>query len=213
MTGQPGPTSTDAQRAYAVLASDQTLEDEKRSLQELMQHSNTVGMSTILEGGGGFPGSGQFDEYKDYEAVLALWREGALTVRFRAHMQSVARDAAGIAAIQARVDNTFMGLGDDTFKIAGFGENIVAETTPIQPLELFEEAFTIAAQNGWLVHQHSIDVEELERHTTAFERVNASIPIADLHWSLSHVFEIDDEILSRLKTMGAGVAVQTRPPG
>ena len=208
VAGPPAPTLTDAQRAYAVLASDQTLEDKKRSLRELMQHSNTVGMSTILDGGGSFPGPGQFDEYADYEAVLALWREGALTVRFRAQLQSAARDAAGIAAIQARVDNTFMGLGDEMFKIAGFGENIVAETTPIQPLELFEDAFTIAAEHGWLVHQYSIDVEELERHTTAFEQVNGTTPIADLHWNLSHVFEIDDAILERLGAMGIGVAVQ-----
>ena len=208
LTGQPGPTATNAQRAYAALASDQTLEDKKRALRDLMRHSNTVGMSTILEGGGSFPGPGQFDEYQDYEAVLSLWREGALTVRFRAQLQSAATDAAGIAAIQARVDNTFMGLGDDMFKIAGFGENIVAETTPIQPLELFVDAFTIAAENGWLVHQHSVDVEELERHTTAFERVNAVTSIADLHWNLSHVFEIDDDILDRLKAMGAGAAVQ-----
>jgi hypothetical protein len=101
-----------------------------------------------------------------------------------------------------------MGFGDDMLKVAGFGENIVAETTPIQPLELFVEAFTIAARNGWLVHQHSIDVEELEMHTTAFEIVNETYPIANLHWNLSHVQEIDDNILQRLKAMGAGVAVQ-----
>ena len=206
--GPPSPTLTGAQRAYAVLARDQTLEDKKRALTDIMQHSNTVGMSTILEGGGSFPGPGEFDEYTDYEATLALWAEGALTVRFRTQFQSAARDAAGIAAIQARVDNTSMGLGDDMYKIAGFGENIIAETTPIQRMELFEEAFTIAAENGWLVHQHSIDVEELERHTTAFERVDSRTPIADLHWNLSHVFEIDEEILGRLNAMGAGVAVQ-----
>ncbi len=206
--GPPASTLTDAQTDYAVLARDQTLEDKKRSLTDIMQHSNTVGMSTILEGGGSFPGPGEFNEYTDYEAILALWREGELTVRFRAQLQSAARNAAGIDAIQARVDNTSMGLGDDMYRIAGFGENIVAETTPIQPMELFEEAFRIAAESGWIVHQHSIDVEELERHTTAFERVNRTIPIADLHWNLSHVFEIDEEILGRLDAMGAGVAVQ-----
>jgi predicted amidohydrolase YtcJ len=100
------------------------------------------------------------------------------------------------------------GFGDEMFRIAGFGENIVAETTPIQPLELFEQAFTIAATNGWLVHQHSVDAEELEMHTSAFERVNANTPIAGLHWNLSHVQEIDDDILARLRRIGAGVAVQ-----
>ena len=198
----------DAHSAYAVLIKDQTLDDKKRSLRELMQHSNTVGMLTILEGGGSFPGPGHFDEYEDYDAALALWREGGLTVRLRAQIQAAVTAASGTAAIQARVDNMMRGLGDEMFRIAGFGENIVAETTPIQPLELFEEAFTIAATNGWLVHQHSVDAEELEMHTTAFETVNATTPIADLHWNVSHVQEIDDDILERLRRLGAGVAAQ-----
>ena len=206
--GQPGPELNEAQRAYEVLKRNQTLDDNLRSLRDLMRFSNTVGLSTVLEGGGGFPGPGVFDEYRDYEAAMALWRAHESTVRLRLFYQSWARSTGGIDAIQQRVDNTFMGLGDDMLKVSGFGENIVVESTPIQPLELFVEAFTIAAENGWLVHQHSVDVEELETHTTAMERVNEITPIADLHWNLSHVQEIDEGILERLKAMGAGVAVQ-----
>lgn len=149
-----------------------------------------------------------FDEYADYEAIMELWREDALTVRFRAELQSAALDASGLPAIQARVDNTFMGFGDDMFKVSGFGENIIREMNPIRPLELFVEAFTIAAEHGWKVQQHSIDMEELQLHTRAFELVNANIPIAELNWSLSHVEEIDQGILDRLKAMGVGVSAQ-----
>ena len=101
-----------------------------------------------------------------------------------------------------------MGLGDDMLKVSGLGENVVANTTPIQPLQMFVDAYTIAAEHGWLIHQHSVNVQELDTHTTAFERVNEIIPIADLHWNLSHVQEIDEGILERLKAIGAGVAVQ-----
>ena len=208
VTAESGASPTDAWRAYLALKRVQTLEDKKRSLRELMQYSNTVGLMTVVEGGGSMPNTGVFNEYEDYEAIMALWREGALTVRFRAEFQSAAMDASGIPAIQARVDNTFMGFGDDMFKVSGFGENIIAELNPIRPLELFVEAFTIAAENGWKVQQHSIDVEELEMHTTAFEIVNAEFPITDLHWSLSHVEEIDQGILDRLKAMGVGISAQ-----
>ncbi|MDE0005722.1 MAG: amidohydrolase family protein [Rhodospirillaceae bacterium] len=208
IAGQPGPELNEAQRAYEVLKQNQTPDDKLRSLRDLMRFSNTVGLSTVLEGGGGFPGPGVFDEYRDYDAAMALWREHESTVRLRLFFQSWARSTGGIEAIQQRVDNVFMGLGDDMLKVSGFGENIVVESTPIQPLELFVEAFTIAAEHGWLVHQHSVDVEELETHTTAMERVNATIPIANLHWNLSHVQEIDEGILERLKVIGAGVAVQ-----
>lgn len=208
ITAEQGASPTDALRALLVLKSDQTLEDKKRALRDLMRYSNTVGLMTVVDGGGSMPGTGVFNEYEDYEAIMALWREDALTVRFRTEFQSAALDETGIPAIQARVDNTFMDLGDDMFKVSGFGENIVREMNPIRPLELFVEAFTIAAENGWKVQQHSIDVEELERHTTAFEIVNAEIPLADLHWSLSHVEEIDQGILERLSAMGVGVSTQ-----
>ena len=205
---QPGSFDTPGHRAYARLQTDHTLADKERSLRELMRYSNTVGLSTVLDGGGGFPGTGAFDEYNEYDAIMSLWRNDQLTVRIRAHIQAWATSSGGIETIQQRVDNTFNRLGDDMFKVIGFGENIVRETKPIQPLELFVEAFTIAAENEWLVHQHSIDVEELEVHTTAFEIVNETYPIADLHWNLSHVQEIDDVILERLKAIGAGVATQ-----
>lgn len=208
IAGQPGPELTEAQRAYAVLKQDQTPAGQRRSLRALMRFSNTVGLSTVLEGGGSFSGPGVFDEYRDYDAVMALWREGELSVRFRLFFQGWATAEGGIEAIQQRVDNTFMGLGDDMLKVSGLGENVVSNTTPIQPLELFVDAYTIAAEHGWLIHQHSVDVQQLETHTTAFERVNEITPIADLHWNLSHVQEIDEGILERLKAIGAGVAVQ-----
>ncbi len=205
---QPGSFDTPGHQAYARLQADHTLEDKERSLRELMRYSNTVGLSTVLEGGGGFPGTGAFDEYNDYDAIMSLWGDDQLTVRIRAHIQAWVTSAGGIETIQQRVDNTFNRLGDEMFKVIGFGENIVWETTPIQPLELFVEAFTIAAENEWLVHQHSIDLEELEIHTTAFEIVNETYPIADLHWNLSHVQEINEGIIERLKAVGAGVAAQ-----
>ena len=208
IVGQPGPELTEAQRAYAVLKQDQTLDGQRRSLRDLMRFSNTVGLSTVLEGGGAFSGPGVFDEYRDYDAVMALWRERETSVRFRLFFQGWATADGGIEAIRQRVDNTFMGLGNDMLKVSGFGENVVSNTTPIQPLELFVDAYTIAAEHGWLIHQHSVDVDQLEIHTTAFERVNEVTPIADLHWNLSHVQEIDEGILERLKAIGAGVAVQ-----
>ena len=81
--GQPGPELNEAQRAYEALKQNQTLDDKLRSLRDLMRFSNTVGLSTVLEGGGGFPGPGVFNEYRDYEAAMALWREDELTVRLR----------------------------------------------------------------------------------------------------------------------------------
>ena len=113
----PGQFDSDAHQAYFRLLEDHTIEDRQRSLREIMQYSNRVGLTTVLEGGGGFPGTGAFDEYREYDPVLGLWRNDELTVRIYAHIQAWATADAGVGAIQARVDNTFNQLGDDMFKV------------------------------------------------------------------------------------------------
>ncbi|MCZ6651973.1 MAG: amidohydrolase family protein, partial [Planctomycetota bacterium] len=51
---------------------------------------------------------------------------------------------------------------------------------------------------------------ENDAHISAFEAVNATVPIADLRWALEHVFSISDNDINRLKAIGAGVAVQNQ---
>jgi predicted amidohydrolase YtcJ len=41
----------------------------------------------------------------------------------------------------------------------------------------------------------------------AFEKINATRPIRDLHWSIAHVPRIDAATVNRLKAIGAGIAV------
>jgi predicted amidohydrolase YtcJ len=42
---------------------------------------------------------------------------------------------------------------------------------------------------------------------STFEAVNATTPIANLHWSIAHVPRIDQAAVNRLKAVGAGIAV------
>ena len=56
--------------------------------------------------------------------------------------------------------------------------------------------------------QHSGTQAENEAHTSAFEAANDLASIASLHWSLTHVFDIQEDVVLRLKRIGAGVTVQ-----
>ena len=43
--------------------------------------------------------------------------------------------------------------------------------------------------------------------TDAFEKLNASVPLAPLHWSVAHVPAIDRATVDRLKALGVGLAL------
>ena len=87
-----------------------------------------------------------------------------------------------------------MGHGDDMFKVAGVGEHTVNDSRS----PAFYAATELAARERWLLQEHSGTTEENYYHIGAFEAANEIAPIADLHWSLTHVHEIDSEILDRL---------------
>ena len=96
-----------------------------------------------------------------------------------------------------------MGFGDDMLRIAGVGEHTVNDSMSVQ----FYNGTALAARRGWLFQEHSGTAEENAYHIGAFEKANEIAPIADLHWSLAHVHEIDQGILDRLIAIGAGVIV------
>jgi hypothetical protein len=108
-----------------------------------------------------------------------------------------------------RVLNAFSNFGDDMVRSSGIGEFATTWPlfgTPFQPSN-FVNALTIVAQRGWPFQQHTLSIFEDTFTAGAFETVNKTIPIADLRWSLAHVPQIDFNTVSRLKAIGAGIAV------
>ena len=72
----PNPTT----RALHALRQLQTLEDQKRGTRDAMRYAASVGITTHLDEGG-FPATGtdtdgaaHFDEYRAYDALLALYQ-------------------------------------------------------------------------------------------------------------------------------------------
>jgi len=198
--------SLSAGGAFAALAAVQTFDDKVRGTSDLMAHVNSIGLTMVMDtgGGGGSPGTAfWFDSSAEaYAPALALWREGGFTVRVRPFF--ISRDDENLTAISARIENAFMGFGDGMFRVAGLGEQV---TSPSPSL-----AYTLAvekiAENGWGHQQHSSSLDDNINHLAAFQAANLVAPIADLHWSLAHVFSIDQLTLDGLIALGAGVTVQ-----
>lgn len=216
--------------AFRYIAKSQTFEQKVGSYTKLTKYAVSLGLTTVKDTGGGtntapFP-IRSFDQVHGYDAAVEAWRRGAVSIRNRLNIISADRiglenifkmeiylgdlqelEKRDLENVRVHLDYTYQGLGDGWLKVAGFGEHIVRYpwTGPILPS--YEKAIRMLAQRGVTEEEHSMDRIENDQHLTAWENVNKEFPIADLHWSLSHVNVILDKDLARLKALGGGVIV------
>ncbi len=184
-----------APAALAVLQATQTAGDRLRGTAELNAHANSLGMTAVINAG----------NLADQELALRLWREDRLTIRMRPLFPADSPEQ-----VETRILNNFSqsgrAVGDDLFRVAGFGERI-GGTNTMSPL--FEPTARVIARHGWLLQQHSITLEENDFHINAFRAIAGDHPIDALRWSLIHLQRIDAPRLKALVELGAGASAQT----
>ncbi len=184
-----------AQAAVAALQAVQTPEDKLRGTADLNAHANSLGLTGVINAG----------NLADQELALTLWRQDRLTVRVRPLFPADSPED-----VEARVLNNFSqsgrAVGDDLFRVAGFGERI-GGTDTMSPQ--FEPSARMIAKHGWLLQQHSITVAENDFHLNAFRSIARDYPIDRLRWSIIHLQSIDAARLKALKDLGAGASAQT----
>jgi predicted amidohydrolase YtcJ len=112
--------------------------------------------------------------------------------------------------VETRVRNNFSqggrAVGDDLFRVAGFGERI-GGTDTMSPQ--FDPTARMIAKHGWLLQQHSITLKENDFHLQVFQSIAREFPIDKLRWSIIHLQSIDETRLKTLKGLGAGASAQT----
>jgi len=206
--------------ALNALRAAQTAEDRKRGTSDAMAYSASVGVTTNVDMGAfNLPGTadlqGSFeadtlasaDQFRMYDAALALHREGKLTTRLRVYFLTM-DTRPEVPILSERLRNDFNGFGDDMMRISGIGE--FATSWPLfgqKPPDNYQTALARIAKEGWAFQQHSLSPAENELTVSTFEAVNKTTPIKDLRWSLAHVGTVDAPTINRLKAMGAAIAV------
>jgi predicted amidohydrolase YtcJ len=206
--------------ALNALRAAQTFEDRKRGTAEAMAYSASVGVTTNTDMGAfNLPGTpdlqGSFeadtlasaDQFRMYDAVLAVAREGKMTTRLRVFFLTM-DTRPDVPVLSQRLRNTFGDFGDGMVKVSGIGE--FATQWPLfgqAPPTNYTAALQAVARAGWAFQQHSLSPAENELTISTFETVNKTTPIKDLRWSLAHVGSIDAAGINRLKAMGAAIAV------
>ena len=206
--------------ALNALRAVQTFDDRKRGTTEAMAYSASVGVTTNVDMGAfNLPGTadlqGSFeadtlasaDQFRMYDASVALHREGQMKTRLRLFFLTM-DTRPEVPILSERLRNDFLGFGDDMMRISGIGE--FATGWPLfgqKPPDNYEAALSRIAKAGWAFQQHSLSPAENELTVKTFEAVNKTTPIANLRWSLAHVGTLDTATIDRLKAMGAAIAV------
>jgi predicted amidohydrolase YtcJ len=203
---------------YATLAKGPKLapEDQVNSTRHFMRELNRLGVTSVIDAGGGFQ---TYPE--DYQVIDELHRRGEMTIRvaynlFTQHPMGEYDDFAKWLTM------TRPGAGTDFYRMNGAGEMLTfsaadfedfLEPRPDLPPHLEGELTRVVrllAENRWPFRLHATYDESISRFLDVFEAVNRDVPLAGLRWFFDHAETISKRNLERVKALGGGIAIQHR---
>jgi hypothetical protein len=199
-----GPSAS----ALFLMRRMQTFEDKKRSTLEAMRYSASVGLTANLDQVL-FPTPGplhpnqilsNLDQYRMYDAWLALHREGRTIVRLQTNFLQNQNDPA-LPELKERLRNQFQFFGDDMMQTGSIGE----WAAPLNSGAVWRDAQRLVGQAGWRNENAVQNLAGLTQVVEAWEAVNREFDISKLRWVVHHVPEVNNDLLSRLKALGCGV--------
>src|SRR6266849_7725670 len=172
---------------YATLAKGPKLgfEDQVNSTRHFMRELNRLGITSVIDAGGGFQ-----NYPDDYRVVSDLARRGELTVRI-AYNLFTQRPKQEKEDFAKWVRMTKPGEGDEYYRVNGAGEMLVfsaadfedfLEPRPDRPERLEaerKEVVTVLTQNRWPFRLHATYDESITRFLIVFEAKAAPEGVAD----------------------------------
>jgi predicted amidohydrolase YtcJ len=203
---------------YATLAKGPRLpvEYQRNSTRHFMRELNRLGVTSVIDAGGGFQNYPQ-----DYEVVAQLHQAGELTVRvaYNLFTQKPKEELADFTNWTHRLQP---GQGDAMYRHNGAGEMLVysaadfedfLEPRPDLSATMEEDLYPVVrllAQKRWPFRLHATYDQSIARALTVFERVHREVPLDGLHWIIDHAETISPRSIERVKALGGGIAIQHR---
>jgi predicted amidohydrolase YtcJ len=203
---------------YATLAKGPrlSLDDQVNSTRHFMRELNRLGVTSVIDAGGGFQNYPQ-----DYEVVERLARANQLTIRI-AYNLFTQKPKEELADFQGWAKLVRPGQGNDMYRHNGAGEMLVysaadfedfsyprPDMPPNMAMDL-ERVVRHLAEAQWPFRMHATYNETISSALDVFEKVNRDLPLKDLHWFIDHAETIDAKNIDRVKALGGGIAVQHR---
>ena len=212
--------ATPCTQALFLLRQMQTRESLLTGLQDAMAYSAAVGVTTHLDQGG-FPAAGDntdgaanFDRYRAYDPLRALYHEGRLTNRIWINFLHLEMDP-GTPELRARLLNVFNDFGDDMARVLGIGEFTAGPFVGYPGTPQWVNGTRMVAAAGWRNENHSLNIfndwaQIIDGWQAVHdEMVAAGNPdgIKKLRWVLAHVPVITPQYIEKLKNLGGGISV------
>jgi len=203
---------------YSTLAKGPVLpyEDQLISTRHFMRELNRLGITSVIDAGGGFQ-----NYPDDYKVVDELHKRGQMTLRI-AYNLFTQRPQHEQEDFQKWTSSTTLYQGDHTLRLNGAGEMLVFSAADFEDfleprpdlesvLEVqLEKVVRLLAEKRWPFRLHATYNESIERFLNVFERVNKDVPFNGLHWFFDHAETISDRNIERTVALGGGLAVQHR---
>jgi predicted amidohydrolase YtcJ len=182
---------------------------------KLVAYLNSIGLTAWLDAGG------RGMSAKHYEPYRHLAERGELNIRvFWTTIRQPATPAQVDAAIgEIRELKPFQ--GNDYFDNVGWGESVFAplttqllrveSNTRPEDLAQMRRMLLALAERGLYVNSHVEMSAAIDAFLTEYEAVNRERPIKGLRWSFSHLDQVSEAQLERMKKLGMTAQIHSRP--
>jgi predicted amidohydrolase YtcJ len=182
---------------------------------KLVASLNAMGLTAWLDAGGRGMGP------KHYEPYRVLSEHGELNIRlFWTTIRQPATPAQADAVI-AEIPQQKPFQGNDYFDLVGWGESVYAPVTTqlLRPesntkpedLAQMRRIAQAIAEHGLYLNSHVEMSAAIDAFLTEYEAINKQHPIKALHWSFSHLDQVNDAQLERMKRLGMSAQIHSRP--
>jgi predicted amidohydrolase YtcJ len=182
---------------------------------KLVSYLNSMGVTAWLDAGGRGMGA------KHYEPYRYLADRGELTIRLFWTTIRQPATPAQVDAVIGEIRDLKPFQGDDYFDNVGWGESVFAPvTTQLLRVETNTRAEDLAqmrrlllalAERGLYVNSHVEMSTAIEAFLNEYESINKERPIKGLHWSFSHLDQVSEAQLERMKKLGMTAQIHSRP--
>jgi predicted amidohydrolase YtcJ len=216
-TGKPTGVVRGAGGVAFVAAQVPLPEREKwiDNTKKLAADLNAMGITAWLDAGGRGMSPGHYDSYKYLSergelAVRAFWT----TIRQAANPAEAERVIAEIPQMKPF-------QGNDYFDNVGWGETVYApvttqllrveSNTKPEDMAMMGKIALALARQGLYVNSHVEMTPAIDAFLDQYETINKERPIKGLRWSFSHLDQVNDAQLERMKKLGMSAQIHSRP--
>ena len=176
---------------------------------------NAMGITAWYDAGG------RGVDARHYEAYRTLADRGELSAR--AFWTTIRQPAtpAEVDKVLAEIQQATPFQGSDTFDNIGWGESVYLPATTqllrndfavkADDMRQVRRILTAVAESGMFLNAHVEMENAIDAYLTEMEAVNKVEPIKGLRWVLSHLDQVTDAQLERMKRLGLYAGLHSRP--